>query len=318
MRLSYTMGLSIIVCWLTACEHVAVLSTPKKQAIASTSELAIKAQNDFWKTLHEGNYQDIPKVDYLLMAAYLQNPNDPQLAAHLGLLHLWKITERQRNKKESPTIVNEIILSRKYITDALQLDPKNPIYQGFAGDTQLIEGKIFHDKREETRAYFLLKKAIHHWPEFNYFTAGYPMTTLPPDSEQFQEALSWQWDTLDLCQGSEIDRKKPIYSIPENSKGQKRACFNSWIAPFGFEGFFMNMGDMLVKSGDWQTAIVIYNNAKLDKNYAQWPYREMLEKRIINAKENVANFQKEFSDPDKAIMFNSGYGCMVCHQSVAK
>ncbi|WP_253675046.1 hypothetical protein [Legionella micdadei] len=180
MRLSHTIGLSIIVCWLAGCEQVAVISTPKKQAIASNSELAAKAQNYFWETLHGGNYQDIPKADYLLMAAYLQNPNDPKLAAHLGLLHLWKITERQRNKDESPTIVNEIILSRKYLADALQLDQKNPIYQGFAGDTQLIEGQIFHDQREETKAYFLLKKAIHNWPEFNYFTAGYPMTTLPP------------------------------------------------------------------------------------------------------------------------------------------
>ena len=38
----------------------------------------------------------------------------------------------------------------------------------------------------------------------------------------------------------------------------------------------MNIGDMLVKSGDWQTAIKIYNNAKLSKTYSAWPYRKML------------------------------------------
>ncbi|KTC87358.1 hypothetical protein [Legionella drozanskii] len=320
MRLFYSLNLSIIICGLTACEQISVLSTPKKQAIASHSELANKAQNYFWETLHQGNYQDIPQVDYLLMAAYLENPNDPTLAAHIGLLHLWKITERQRNKTIPPTITNEIILSKKYLSDALQLDPNNPIYQGFVGDAQLIEGKIFHDPREETRAYFKLKTAIHSWPEFNYFTAGYTMTSLPPDSKFFQEALDWQWKTLDLCSGQKIDRRNPVYSLaPNQSKeGKKRVCWNSWIAPFGFEGFFMNMGDMLVKSGDWKTAITVYNNAKLDKNYSQWPYREMLEKRIINAQQNVTNFQKEFLGPDKTIMFNSGYGCMTCHQSVAK
>lgn len=40
----------------------------------------------------------------------------------------------------------------------------------------------------------------------------------------------------------------------------------------------------------------------------------MLEKRIANAKENVSNFQKPYISPDKTILFNSGFGCMACHQ----
>lgn len=317
MRLATSLGLSFIIINLIACEQVAILSTPRKQPIKSTNQLAIKAQNYFWNTLHRGSYQDISKADYLLMAAYLQNPNDPKLAAHLGFIHLWKITERQRNLNESPKITNEIIMSKKYFSDALELDPKNAIYQGFLGDSQLVEGKIFHNKREEVRGYFALKAAINNWPEFNYFTAGYPMTTLSSQSEHFKEALEWQWLTLDLCAGKKINRKAPDYSAymkAEQRYGKKRACWNSWVAPYNFEGFFMNMGDMLVKSGDWATGVKIYQNAKLDKDYLSWPYREMLEKRIINAKENVQNFQQKSADPDKAIMFDSGYGCVACHQ----
>lgn len=83
-----------------------------------------------------------------------------------------------------------------------------------------------------------------------------------------------------------------------------------WIASHNFEGFFLNMGDMLVKSGDWQTGIKIYNNAKLSKNYTAWPYRTMLTDRIQHAEKNVAEFQKA----NAKVMFNSGYGCVVCHQ----
>jgi len=36
----------------------------------------------------------------------------------------------------------------------------------------------------------------------------------------------------------------------KTKEGKKRVCWNSWIAPHNFEGFFLNMGDMLVKSGD--------------------------------------------------------------------
>ncbi len=319
MQVIRILGLFFIVTGLISCDKVALFSIASKKPQQSSTALAAKAQRYFWKTLHSGSYKDLSQADYLLMAAYLQNPNDPKLAAHLGFVHIWKITERQRNKNQLPTITDEMVLSKKYFSDSLVLDPTNPIYQGFLGDTQLIEGKIFHDQREEVQGYFTLKKAIHAWPEFNYFTAGYPMSTLTPESKHFKEGLKWQWLTLDACAGHKIDRKNPNYApymANETRDGKKRACWNSWIAPHNFEGFFMNMGDMLVKSGDWQTGVKIYQTAKLSKNYAFWPYRTMLEKRIHNARENVTHFQRDTSqDEDKTIMFNSGYGCVACHQN---
>src|SRR5687768_5920271 len=86
---------------LSGCEDVAVMMTPKKHPVPSDTELSKQAELKFWNTLHQGEYQNIPDADRLLMAAYLENPNDPQLAAHLGFLHIWKITERARNKNIS-------------------------------------------------------------------------------------------------------------------------------------------------------------------------------------------------------------------------
>lgn len=302
---------------LTACEDLAVHFTPEKKPLTSHTELAQQAEKKFWDTLHHGRYNDIPETNRLLTAAYLQNPNDPALAAHLGFLHIWAITERQRDKNIPPSIVNEIILAKYYFSSAVELSPNDARFLGFYGDSQLVTGKIFQDNREETRGYFTLKHAIDLWPEFNYFTAGYPMTVLPPTSEHFKEALEWQWATMDLCAGQKINRNSPSFSSfmkRETREGPQRVCWNSWIAPFNYEGFFLNMGDMLVKIGDWQTAIKIYQNAKLDKNYSVWPYRDLLEKRIAHAKENVENFQHDFSGPNKTIIFNSGRGCAICHQ----
>lgn len=317
MRLFYV-GLCLIVLNLTACEQVALMNTAPKKPQVSKGQLAAQAERFFWQTLHQGRYQDISKADYLLTAAYLENPDDPKLAAHLGFLHIWKITERARVNDKSPLITNQIILSKKYFADALQLDPQNPVYLGFYGDTQLIEGQVFNDKQEEVKGYFTLKKAIHRWPEFNYFTAGYPMSSLEADSDHFKEGLEWQWKTLDLCAGTKVNRKNPDYTPFMNRNtltGKQRACWNSTIAPHNFEGFFMNMGDMLVKSGDPQTAVTIYKNAKLSKSYLTWPYKEMLEKRILNARTNENNFKHTSSNPDKTIMFSSGYGCVACHQN---
>lgn len=313
--------LTLIAFGLSACEKIVLISTAKKQPQASHSQLAYTAERDFWNALHRGDYAHLPSVQKLLTAAYLENPNDPRLAAHLGFIHIWKITERERENRLDPAIVDEIILSKKYFSDAVQLNPEDARYLGFLGDSILIEGKIFKDEREQVRGYFTLKQAISMWPEFNYFTAGYPMSTLAPHSKQFIEGLEWQWKTLNLCAGTTLDRAHPDFSpymSRETQQGPLRACWNSWIAPHNFEGFFLNMGDMLAKSGDWQTAIKIYKNAKLSKGYTSWPYRNMLENRIQHAKENVALFQKTTPhSPDTNILFNSGYGCVACHQTTS-
>lgn len=309
---------SIILTSLAGCEELAVMFTPKKQPVASQSELSKQAENKFWNTLHQGRYSEISDADKMLTAAYLENPNDPKIAAHLGFLHIWKITERYRMKEVPATIVDEIILSKKYFKDSHELNPADTRITGFYGDSQLVTGQIFHDEREQTRGYFTLKRAISAWPEFNYFTGGYVMSVLSPDSKNFKEGLEWQWKTMDLCAEQKINRNNPDftpYMHLETQQGPKRACWNSWIAPYNFEGFFLNMGDMLVKAGDVNTAIKIYNNAKLAKNYSSWPFKNLLEKRIQNAQENIKNFQQEFISPDKSIMFNGGYGCVACHQN---
>ena len=45
-------------------------------------------------------------------------------------------------------------------------------------------------------------------------------------------------------------------------------CQNSWIAPYNFEGFMPNFGDLLVKSGAWETAQKVYALARLSKSAA--------------------------------------------------
>lgn len=317
----FFLGLGLLM--VAGCEEIAVMTTPKKTPVYSETDLAYEAEKNFWQTLHQGNYDNIPTVVRLLTAAYLQNPNNPKLAAHLGFTHIWKLAERQRENTADPTIVNESILARKYFTDAVELDPYDARYLGFLACAQLAEGSIFKDKREQTRGYFTMKRAISLWPQFNYFTGGYIMSPLPREDKQFQEGLQWEWRNLDVCARQPVSRQNPDfrpYMRYETQEGPQRACWNSWIAPYNFEGFFLNMGDMLVKNGDCKTAVIIYNNAKLASNYNSWPYRHVLEDRIRHAAENTEPFNIiiPYSVPKKypanTIMFNSRFSCMACHQ----
>jgi len=299
-------------------ERIAAMVAPKKQAAQSRSDAAVKADELFWQTFHNGEYEKIPNALEVLTAAYVQTPNDAVTAAHIAWLHNWRITERNRLGSVPATITDDMMLSRRYFQEAVKLDPSDARYLGFLAGNTLAEGNLHKDEKLTREGYFMLLDSIKAWPEFNLFTGGYIMSRLPADSPRFREGLEWQWRTLDECIEGKIDRANPDYSkymAKETREGKKRPCWNSWIAPHNFEGFFLNMGDMLVKSGDWQTAQKIYANAKLSKEYASWKYQVTLDDRINQAQANVALFSAANETPKARIMINSEFSCTGCHQN---
>ncbi len=302
---------------LTNRDRIAVWAAPKKQAAQARSEAAEKADELFWQTFHQGEYEKIPQALEVLTAAYLETPTDAVTAAHIAWLHNWRSAERLRTDAVPATITDDILLARRYFEEAVTLNPTDARTLGFLAGHMVAEGTIQQDEKLTREGYFMLLDAIEAWPEFNLFTAGYVMSRLPADSPRFDEGLEWQWRTLDECIEGKIDRANPDYTeymALETREGEKRACWNSWIAPHNFEGFFLNMGDMLVKAGDWQTAQKIYSNAKLSKEYTNWKYQAVLDERIDQAEANVALFTATDERSNVPIMINSEFACMACHQ----
>jgi hypothetical protein len=306
---------------LTGCGYIAVATAPAKKATTARTDAAAKADGMFWDTLHGAKYDQIPAALEAVTGAYLANPSDPVTAAHAGWLHIWRLAESARRDAVPATITDDAILARRYFDEAVRLHPGEARYLGFLASTTLAEGNIHKDEKLTRKGYYQMLDAVDAWPEFNLFTAGYTMSRQPADSERYKQALEWQWETLDVCVGEKINRADPGYAkymSLATTEGRKRVCWNSWIAPHNFEGFFLNMGDMLVKAGDWQAAQKIYANAKLSPTYAQWKFREVLEQRIRDARTNVAVFKAADLAEDKThqrIMVASTFACMGCHQN---
>jgi hypothetical protein len=297
--------------------RIAVQLAPRKQAATSRSEAATTADDLFWQTFHNAEYEKIQPALEVLTAAYLQTPSDAKTAAHIGWLHIWRLSERARLNSIPATSTDDAVMARKYFTEAVALDPSDARYLGFLAASILAEGGIHKDEKLTREGYFMLRDSIRAWPEFNLFTAGYVMSPQPADSPRFREGLEWEWRNLDVCAQEKIDRANPDYSkytSSETKEGQKRVCWNSWIAPHNFEGFFLNMGDMLVKSGNWQTAQKIYANAKHSPKYGSWKFQAVLEDRIKQAQSNVALFNAPDETGKARIMINSEFSCMGCHQ----
>ena len=313
---------------VASCGFVAVSTAPAKTAVTQRSEAALRADGLFWQTLHSADYDAIPAALVAVQAAYLETPGDASSAAHIAFLHIWRIAERARMTNPSPLITNDMVVAQKYFQEAVSLDPSDARYLGFLGASQLSNGAIHHDQKLTRQGHYTMRDAVKAWPEFNLFTAGYVMSGQPADSDRFKEALDMQWRTLDACAGTSVDRRNPAFDgfmDLQTLTGPKRACWNSWIAPHNFEGFFLNMGDMLVKAGDWQTAQKVYANARLSPDYGQWQFRPTLETRIAQAQANVSAFNapprselkaaaESPARVDAVVMNQSRFACMACHQ----
>lgn len=278
----------------------------------------------FWHALHSGDYAHIQATLEAETGAHLRDPGDSTTTAHVGFLHIWRLSERARQISVAPTVTDDAVLARSYFQRAANRMPDDARYQGFLASAMLAEAGIQHDPELKQEAALTMQRAIKAWPAFNLFTAGYVMSSLDAANPGFQRALAWQWSNLDVCARESVDRHHPdiarlatrIEALPADTR-DRRACNESAIAPHNQEGFFLNMGDMLVKSGNWQTARIIYAAAKSSPGYASWPFRLELEQRIIDAPTNVVNFNAVVQPgrkPPARMMLNSTFACMACHQ----
>ena len=307
---------------LGGCGYVAEHTAPKKQATTQRTAAAVRADEVFWKVFHGGAYDEVPQALDTLAGAYLQDPSDAVTAAHVAWLHMWRFVESSRLEHVGPTITDEALLAQQYFQQAVALNPGEARYLGFLAAATLAAGSINRDERETRRGYYELLDSIDAWPEFNLFTAGYVMSRQPADSARFRQGLEWEWRNADVCAEAKVNRSHPDYAafmFHATTTGNKRACWNSWIAPHNLEGFFLNMGDMLVASGDWRTAQVIYANARLSPTYSEWMYRDILEQRIVNAQSNVAAFRAPLNAAasDRTaphMMIAEDFACMACHR----
>ena len=74
-----TVLLFLLILGLGGCEFFALSFAPAKEPLKDNSELANQASKEFWKTFHQGDYNNISKPMTLLKAAYLQNPYDAKI-----------------------------------------------------------------------------------------------------------------------------------------------------------------------------------------------------------------------------------------------
>lgn len=316
---SLVVGTCSILSWAQAAPATGTpAAATAKAASRSRTAAAEGASSAMWSALHAGDYQAIEGVSLALNAAYLQDPHDPTTAAHIGFVQMWRVSESARLGKPDPTLVQSMAVARRFLEESLRLDDSDARYQGFRATTRLVESAMHRDDALRQLGMADMQDAVRAWPQFNLFTLARSLSGAPAGSPMFQQAIDALWQAQDLCINGKLPRDNPDmapFMKLETTAGPNRVCWNSWMAPHNFEGFFLEWGDYLVKKGDVEIARKIYANARLAGSYAMWPYRDLLESRIREADMNVARFNASAGAPNHvAIGRASPISCVACHQ----
>lgn len=239
---------------------------------------------------------------------------------------MWALSERQNLSPIPSTMIDHAVLAQKYFGEAYRLNPADTRILAFLASTKFIVGSISQDEKLITNGYFDGLKGIREWNDFTEFSLAYSFSGLPHTDPNFQKALNWMESTANRCYCEDFDpqSERCIQNISQKvdnlkSIGKKRIVYNSWIAPHNIEGFFMFWGDLLVKHGEWEKAIPVYEFAKHAPDYPNWDYQKILENRIKNAQRNVNLFRTEWPKGqkipiDNAVMKNTAISCRGCHQ----
>lgn len=304
--------------------------------VATNSANAVEENLDqeFLAAFHDGEYH---RIDEFIgrFSALIPNGDitaaSPKVMARLGFLNIWRFGERYRMLpvpgaefplEAQAQIQQGIGACSMLFQGAAEASPHNAVYRGFAAICSLAFGQATESPEVIVKALELGADAIRRNPEFNLFTLGYVLSAQPVGTRQFGLGLEMLWRNLDVCFDEKIDRKNPdIRKYLKNYivSGNKKYCLNSDIAPYNFEGFFLVLGDVLVKAGKPDVAKVMYGNAKLLPSYQTWPLRQTLEQRITNANNLVAPFAELVNMMQRpiqaSIIFDSPDNCMVCHKN---
>ncbi|MGV3602617.1 MAG: hypothetical protein ACO1N1_15500 [Dyadobacter fermentans] len=276
----------------------------------------------FWEQFHSGNISNVKTMISRLEKQYAGDSTNVVVAAHLGFANFWVLSEGMRSTQPLGSIPDYINNAYKYFGRAYQLNTNDKRILGFLSNAEMAWSSLQPQPGPvQQSAMQKGQESIAAWPEFNKFTIGIGYTSLPPQADAYKYALELQWTTLEDCYTSPIDRSNPNIrhilnrDLSGHNLGKDRACYNNWLAPHNIEGYFLNMGDMIVKTGDHAMAVKIYELAKASPDYNNWVFKDVLEKRITNAQQNTVKFLDETQQGiDNVMIAGSGALCMSCHQ----
>jgi len=275
------------------------------------------AAGAFWTAFLAQRYDQLPDLIAGLDAAAAARPDDPWAAELHAISLIWKIAEAARDPALMPAQIPPLALAaERQLQHANQLLPTDPLILGRLGSLEVAIGGVLHDPARIAAGRANIDDSVRQYPEFALFSRARLYFDLPAGDPSAADRIEDFWHKLDVCAGEAVDRTAfdlGKYLSRATAEGPRRVCWNTPHTPHGVEGFFLYMGDALVRRGDPATARMIYANARKSPDYAGWPFQGQLDDRIANAEAWAARLTDADPSNDPTLISPSATACASCH-----
>ena len=301
---------------LAAASLAACGDDPTPGADAAPVDPGPASRARFRDTFETQNYGALPAALADLAAADAEYPGDPDTVLLVGLANLWGISEVGRDPAQVAEIPARATGALGAFLAARQLRPDDARVFGWLGATQLGIGTMTENADMIAQGRASVAAGVEAYPQFNLFVHALVTQRFPRTTPEFASAIDAYYVTLDLCFHTTIDRDNPDatpFAHLATSTGVERVCWDTPYALHSFEGYFLHMGDALVKAGEVGAARRAYQNASVLPDYATWPYRGVLEQRLVDLDARAALYADADPANDPPLIGEGAQQCASCH-----
>ena len=267
------------------------------------------AAGRFWTAFHEGDHASIGDVRQALDEELAESPAAYAtfLRAHVDLWELVEVVGRGDDQGAQATLAVAALENFDLAIDRNPDDLRLHAWHGLlvtgvaaaVGDEAMYQAGL---DEIEVAATSGLPSPV------GGFTRMSVLARNPPSDPRFEAGVEATWVMAELCVGGPVDREDPdVTGLPIASVG----CQNFGITPHSWEGFWLNAGDVLAKSGRRDVAETMYQNAKLSEDFATWRYAAELEQRLVELDARIAAYEDD--DPANHPPLGTSNFCHGCH-----
>lgn len=323
--------------WATACwlfsvgcaddAPIDVSNAPERDAAADS---AVDAATDaaepqhaelpavaaFHDALEHGRYEALPELLEDLAHADQEQPDDPSVALALALANLWGVAEIGRVDPADPAQAGVYAFAaREHLERAQALSPDDARIDGWLGSVLIGIGSNVASDAIVQDGYDAIDRGVQREPAFNSFVEAFSYARKAADDRDFPRAIDAFFNAARVCELG-VTRAAPELASAGRppAQGVPSACTNGAAMPHNLEGFWLFGGDILLKAGELETAVALYENAALEGDAYAWPYRDVADQRLADAAAWAARLADDDAANDPLLAWQSPNQCVLCHE----
>ncbi len=249
-----------------------------------------QAEAAYWSAFLAGDVDGVAVARDGIVAALADDETDYVAQRYAGMAYILAIAEASNSANPpSPSDFST------YGQDALShigaavaaAPPGQVIDVGHLADAQFFVGTVSGNGGLLQESETNFAATIDGYPIYGELSRAPPYVQLSLESPTFATGLESFFQVFEACTGTQLDRQNPDLSAVLGPLTDPE-CSNQPHHPHSFEGSLLLFGDALVKDGNPDAGLGVYERLTQAPGYPEWSYRSVVEQRLASDLEATA------------------------------